>query len=256
MNRLRAAVDQLDLVLCLLWLLPAALLASGAIEVPSAVRVVLAIPFVLALPGYAIVSALLPALELPAVERLLLSIGSSIVLAILLGLVIAGTGDLSPARWAVGITVVTVTGIVAAWVRRVRAGLNGPHARVATMPRLGALAVVLAVLLAANVVAVARLSAAGNDPAAPLQLWLVPDADDPGAALLGVRGGADADEYRLVVLIDDDPIHEFALQVDAGETWQTQLRLSPQQRQQSVFARLFEGDEEVRWVVLRPGNGG
>lgn len=250
---LRALVDQSDLLLCALLAVTAT--AATLVGASPILRTVLAIPLVLFLPGYALVTAVFPARVLPAVERLLLAAGTSFALTILAGLVIAWTGiGLAPASWAVALGSITLAGCAVAWLRRVRLGLRGPGVVVATMPRSGVIMVIVAALVAADVLLGSRLIAGQQQSLAPAQLWLVPISGQPNDALIGVRAGGSPAQYRLVISVAGEPIYEFEFSLDATQTWQREVNFAPELRARPIVARLYEGssDVESRFVVLQP----
>lgn len=253
MNR-RALLDQPDLLLCAAALVPAAIAASGTFGMHMLLRAVLATPLVLFLPGYVFVNALFPTLIIPTVERLVLSIGTSIGLVIMCGLALGALGALAPAPWALVLFVLTLAGIVTAWLRRLRLGQPGPRLGRVRMPRLGVVLVVIALLLTANVLVGMRLLAHQNEPLAPLQLWLVAQQQPAHSALLGARGGPEAGEYEVRLSIGSEPVQTFNIALDPNETWQTVVTFSPEQRAFDVEAELFAAGSEtpLRYVVLRP----
>ena len=76
-------MDLIIIGVCSVFLLPLALLTSGA------PRVILALPFVLFFPGYALVASLFPQKErFDGIERVALGIGCSLVVVPLIGLVV------------------------------------------------------------------------------------------------------------------------------------------------------------------------
>lgn len=252
----RRLADQLDL-----W--PVAIFALFglflvALDAPPILRTIVGLPLVLFLPGYALAQALFPSLELPTVERLLISAGASIALAILTGLVLAAAGHLNALGWASALTGLTVVCIVIAWGRRLLDGTTGPRPNFPSMPRLAALMLVAAVLIAANAVVGARLFAAQSEEPGPLQMWMLPAEESANDLLLGVRAGAEGGRYRVVLAADGEQVYDFAVVLDDQETWETIVRLSPRMREQTIVARLFEAgqDEELRRVMVRPAADG
>lgn len=236
-----------------------AALVAATLGVSPLLRTVVAAPLVLFLPGYALVSAIFPSLVLPAVERILLSIGLSICVTVLLGLGIAASGvPLAPVSWALALTMITVTACGVAWLRRVRRGLVGPAVTIARMPRRGVIMVFVAALIAADVLLGSRLIAGDQQAPAPVQLWMVPIAGQPNDALIGVRAGETASDYRIVISVAGDPIYEFDLQLAAGERWERNVNFAAELRARPIVARLYEGSSAVesRFVVLQPQTNG
>lgn len=252
-NRLVRIFDQPDLAL--VSLVAMAALVATTLGIAPVLRMVVAVPLVLLLPGYSVLSAVFPSRVLPAVERLLLSIGLSIGITVLLGLGIAATGvPLAPLSWAVALAVITLVACGVAWFRRVRRGLVGPGANIARMPRTGVAMVIVAALIAADVLLGSRLIAAQQQVPQPVQLWLVPVSGRPNDALLGVRAGATPAEFRIVISSSGQTISEFDVALDAAEAWEQNVNFSPDLRARPIVARLYEGTSEVesRFVVLQP----
>jgi hypothetical protein len=249
----RRLLDHLDIWLAALVALAA--VASVGYDLAPVLRTLLAAPLVLFLPGYALLSLLFPAPIIPAVERVLLSAGGSIAVAILSGLALAWAGvSLSPVSWSVTLAVITLVGLAFTWLRRVRRGLTGPSASFATMPRLGALMVLVAVLGALNVLAGSRLVASEQASPAPAELWMVPIAGQPNEVQLGMRAGASGGQYAIRLSASGIVIHEFTVSVAAEQSWTTRVDFSSDARALPIVARLYEdgSDSEIRYVVLQP----
>jgi hypothetical protein len=254
MNRasIRAFVDQRDLLIAALMVAAA---IGGFIGPSPVLRALLVIPLVLLLPGYGAVSAIFPALDLPAVERLLLATALSICLAILVGLGLALSNlGLTPVTWAVALSGISLLGLGIAWVRRVRRGLVGPGFGFATMPRLGALAVVVAVLVTVNVVLATRLISSEQSATPPLSMWMVAVGDAPLNAEIGVHADDIGGTYTVVVSSGGNVLATFEPNLAPQQTWSTLVSFSPEVRATPVIARLYLSGQttESRFVVLQP----
>ncbi len=256
-GRSRRLLDHLDLWLAALVALTA--VATVGFDLAPVIRTVFAIPLVLFLPGFALVGLLFPTPAIPTVERLLISAGTSIVVAILAGLALAWTGVLlTPVSWSVTLAVITLVGLAFAWLRRVRRGALGPSFSFATMPRLAALMVMVAALVAVNVVAGSRLIAGEQVSPPPAELWMVPVDDQPDEAQLGMRAGADGGAYVIRLSANGVVLHEFSFGLQPEQSWQTLVDLTADARTQPIVARLYENgsDAESRYVVLQPVTNG
>ena len=252
-QRIYRFFDQPDLVLCAL--IAMAALVATALNLSPLLRLGLAIPLVLFLPGYTLANALFPSLVIPTVERTLIAMGSSISLTILVGLAMAAIGvSLEGLNWAAALALVTIISAAVAWLRRARRGLPGPSPVIARMPRTGIVMIGLAALLTADVLLGSRLIASQQEAAPPAQLWLVPVADQPDDAVLGVRAGDQPTDYRVVISSAGEPIYDFDVPLSAGEVWERNLNFASDLRQQPIVARLYEGEstDEIRVVVLQP----
>src|SRR6266545_3521769 len=97
-----------DLVICSALAAVAMTLALLAPEVGPA-RALVGLPLVLFAPGYAIGAAAFPAGRLGRIERLLFSLGASLAVAALAGLLLHWTAlGLRPAAWAVALGNITM----------------------------------------------------------------------------------------------------------------------------------------------------
>jgi hypothetical protein len=222
-------------------------------------RTAVAIPLVLLLPGYVLLDALFPTRILPAIERVLISIGASLCVTILAGLVIAALGvPLGPRSWVVALAAFVVVVATVGLARRVRRGIAGPGLPIAAIPRAGAVLFVVAALLAADVVLASRLIATEQQPAPPVQLWMVPVEGSPADAVIGVRADDDAGQYRVVISASGEPIFQFDLALKPDETWQRNVTFAAELRAVPIVARLYEGTStaEIRFVVLQPASNG
>src|SRR4051794_27602344 len=160
MNRARPVVDQPDLVVAALAAVLGGLAAIGPLDGFPLLKALLTIPLVLFLPGYALVTALFPSMVVPTVERILMAIGGSIVLAIVVGLVLGALPlHLSTGSWAAVLLTLTLALIVVAWARRTRSGIVGARPHIARMPLRAAVLLGISVLIVADVVLGARLAA-------------------------------------------------------------------------------------------------
>ncbi|HEY2334100.1 MAG TPA: DUF1616 domain-containing protein [Solirubrobacterales bacterium] len=189
-------------------------------------RLVFALPLTLFFPGYALSAAIFARDPIDRAKLLLLSVGASLAILALGGLLLNFTGGLQAGTWALLLVLVVFAASRAAALRRPPAGTTA-----LALPRMRLSALTAAVL------AVAALSAAGAFALAfiPLpakhaigytELWLQP-LDS------GVRVGVGSDEqermaYRLRVSFRRgraSVIRRFALQ--PGESHLLQLAAEP-----------------------------
>src|SRR5512139_3161335 len=99
----------------------AALSAALALVLPadSIVRLMCALPLVLFLPGYAITAALFPPRSLGVPERLLFSLGLSVIATALTGLALNVTPwGLQTSTWAIALAAIVWLACAIAWRRR------------------------------------------------------------------------------------------------------------------------------------------
>jgi hypothetical protein len=247
----RSHYDQRDLAAVSVLALTA--LTAVALDLHPLLRVVLAVPLVLFLPGYAILSALAPARPLEAIERVLVSLGLSFAVTIVVGILLALTPvRLSALSWAITLAGLTLAGCAIAWVRRVRARIEGPRIPRLTSPPAAAALMLIAALIAGNALVGNSVGAVGQDEPAPEQLWMVPAAS-PGQIRLGMRAGPGGGEYALRLSSGGEVIQSYDLTLAEGEAWE-QLVIVPEQAQgHALVARLYSATDgaELRFVFLQ-----
>ncbi len=259
MTRLRALIDQPDLALAAVFVMLGGIGAVGAFDGIPLLHVMLTVPLVLFLPGYALVNAALPSLVVPAVERLLISVGTSIALTILVGVVLGWpTFGLNQATWPLALVALTIILIAIAWARRSLLGIVGARPRIAPMPLGAALALGLAILIVGNVLIGARLFAQSQQSPVPVQLWMLPVSGEMDQARLGMRAGSDGGRFEIIVSASGQALHTFDLDLPAEQTWETILDLPAGTESVPIVARLYDNgsDVESRYVTLVPANRG
>jgi hypothetical protein len=247
-----AYLDQRDLALA--GVIALAALAAVSLEVTPVLRVALAVPLVLFLPGYAVGAALLPSRSLEPIERFLVSLGLSFGLTILVGIALGlSPAGLGPLSWAVSLAGVTLVGCLVALARRVRARIAGPGFARPVVPLGGALLILLASVLLADVLLGARLVALQQEAPAPEQLWML-RGDAPEDVRLGVRAGPGGGEYTVRLSSAGELVQRFDLELAEGETWQTLASVPAEATRRPLVARLYRAGSEIelRFVVLQP----
>jgi Protein of unknown function (DUF1616) len=251
-SRGRRIVPYPDLLL--IALIGIAAVVAVVLNLPVVLRLVLALPLVFFVPGYALVSALFPARPLPALERLLISVGASFAITILAGLVVARVFGLSATSWTVTLALFGVVGAGLAWLRRTRSSDTRPTLQLPAISTRDALPVAVAALAAIAIVVGTRMIAAQQEAPPPAQLWLVPVADGSFDARLGVRAGPAGGTYAVQLTSAGVAVEQFDISLAPGETWETVVDLTAEERQRPIVGRLYEGGSELelRFVVLQP----
>lgn len=243
---------QADLALAMLVTIAALLATLGS--APLIIRLPLVVVLVLFMPGYAVLAALMTAPGLAVLERSLISVAASIAITVLAGLVMGVLKvPLNAINWVSALSLVSLVGLVMAWIFRAVRGVTGPSLQIPGMPFRHTLMALIAVLLVANVALAGRLIASDQIGPPPVQLWML-DGANPLTATLGVRAGGDGGDYIIKVTAGDQPIEQYDLTLDPSEVWETTLTFTEEDRTKSVVARLYEsgGEAEIRYVVLEP----
>ncbi len=181
-------IRSLDLALAALLAILCMLIIRAGVTVP-AIRAIAGLLLVLILPGYVLFAALLPSRPVDSAESLLIMTGSSIVIAILMGLCLALLHQKLEAKvWALALGLFTLLGCLVAVLRR-RGSYLPIHAPVFAHLKWQPLVLLLAaVFLAAGAV---RLASGPITNPANLQgytmLWILPSGSAaPGAIRVGV----------------------------------------------------------------------
>lgn len=224
-----------------------------ALDAPAAVRTLPAVAQVLVLPGYVLVAALLSSPTPSAVERLVMSVGGSIVIAILGGLALAWSNvGLTPLSWAVLLALITLIGSAAAWRLRSHADRAAASLVLPRLRGMDALALTIAAMAVVGIIVGTRVLAADAEAPPPAQLWMVPPSETSAIAHLGVRAG-NSGEYVVRLTSAGNLLEEFTLSLTGEETWQRGVEFTPSVRERPIVARLYDADgNELRFVVLQP----
>lgn len=222
----------------------------------GSVRAVLAVPLVLILPGYALTMAVLPNPTLGFVEQLTFTLGLSLAVAAVGGVILNLTPwGLQAGTWAAWLgTVTVVAGVIALLRRRVQSA-SSSRPMIADLSAHQLLMFGLAICITLGAIGLARYGAERQQSASFTQLWIQP-ADERGAP--NVRIGVENMErrptqYRLELKSDGSVIHEWpSIDLAPGKTWEATAALGVSTG--SVVATLYraEAPETVyRFVILR-----
>jgi uncharacterized membrane protein len=236
----------------------AALLLTLAVLNNEVVRAIMSLPLVIVLPGYAITAAVFPKGTLGVPERLLFSMGTSLALAILCGLLLNWTPwGFQVGAWLVLLCGTTLLASLVAQIRQRRA-----HAVARTSAHIGldvrqGLLLSMAVLLIGAAVWMARTPAPQKGLQGYTMLWMLPDVAGKHAVRLGVRSKEfDTTNYRLRVQVNDQTVREWpSIQLGPNEQWEETIELSMEQLDagevEAALYRLDSPGSVYRYVVLR-----
>lgn len=231
--------------------LAAVVAAAGAVivvrfSVPVAVRIAFVLPLVFVLPGYALTRALLSGRELERSHRLLLSLGLSLSLAIVTGLVLdVSTIGLEARSWAVSLAAET-------WILCFVAGLRWRHrddvreaAQSARSWKLRGRDVVLfavAACIFSGAVAFARTPLPAPNVHGYTALWLLPGpAGHRSDFRIGVQSGElKRVSYRLVVRVGTRVVVERRFKLAPSAVLHESVRVDKAARHgRSIWALLY-----------------
>lgn len=217
----------------------AAIGCALGLQVGSAIpllRVILAFILLIYLPGYALSAALFVNQPFKPVERNLIRLGSSILLAIIAGVILNLTGlGLNASSWSAGLCGFTLIGCLIAGLRRSKAGTGSilprkPNLRsdrkwgIIGLVRGGGLILFLSVLLTIGAIGLAQtpISNPANLQGYTL-LWILPaGSDSTGAVNLGVMNGQfTTTGYDLRIMVDNQVVNEWpAINLAPGQKWE------------------------------------
>lgn len=201
------------------------------------------LPLIFILPGYALTSALFGKRSFGLLERIVFSLGLSLVGVILGGLVLNLTPfGMRANSWAAFLGSVTLGASVIALVRQRWQGISLSHlpgVRKIGLTFSQALLLGLAVLIIGGAVAVSIHGAEQQPYAGFTQLWILP-ADGSARAKDAVRLGvnnmeATVTDYRLVVTMDGRLLTQWtSLDLKPNQQWNTTLLLPQAQHTGSI----------------------
>jgi hypothetical protein len=232
-------------------------------------RSMVGVPMVLFVPGYAIAAVIWLHGSLRPGERFVLSLGMSLGLAALCGLVLYLTGlGLRPFSWAVALGVPTLVCSVVAIARRPEVHTTGAMSLSSSLSLRKFDGPAVALVAAAGVVTlgavgVAMLSASQQRQGFS-ELWLVHPADTSAGDHIdvGLRSmELQPTHFRLQVLDGDHVALDLSdIELSSGQTWQTSLQVGPELTTsgsiQAVVYRADAPDTPYRHVTLRPTQKG
>lgn len=214
----------------------------AALAAPSLLRVALALAVVLALPGSLFVASLTPAHDLTFTEKVLLSLGLSLAIIVVSGLVLEQLPwGLQARSWIGTLGGIALIGMVLISLRRPRVRMVGVRSFDSRLPTRQVALLSLSIIVACIAFRLATNATPGIATHAFTQLWMIPEGD--AAVRLGVSSGeAKATQYRLQVLLGDTVLGEWAIiELRPGEKWEIQLALpSRASRMTSAEALLYD----------------
>ncbi len=224
----------------------------------AGLRVLVGLPFALVLPGLALTSAAFPAGRLEVAERILLSLGLSLAVTTLGGLLLDLTPwGLRPRSWValLGLITVVAGGVALARWRQ--------HPAAATPGRSGlswaqALVCGLAALVLVGALTLTVRGAEGQATVGFTQLWMT-QADGGNAAVdIGLSNREpDPTEFRLQFEVDQRVRRTWTLTLQPGETWEQAVALPSDLPQAATIETvLYRGDSPsvvYRRVKLQRG---
>jgi uncharacterized membrane protein len=236
-------------------------LAIGLVAVPPVAawgRVALAIPLLLVLPGFALLQTLLGRQELDPWRFTLLTVGLSLAIVVVAGLVLALIGvRLQEVSWMSAVVAFTLIVGAPSILRAYRGGSWRRASLPWLVPRRDAVLLTATGLVLVAALAFARLGAELQPTPGFTQFWMV--HGEGGIVHLGVRNFEDhAASFAVRVVSRGTTIASSdGIRLLPGQGWHEQLQFStPDFEGEPLEATLFDANaptEPVRRTVLWPG---
>jgi uncharacterized membrane protein len=237
-----------------------AVVSVGVPQSPPGLRAVIAVPFILIAPGYASSAALLPIGSIARAERLVISIGLSLAIAAIGGLVLHITPlGLRAEAWVALLGTLTIVSAVVAVLRwRPTPSLAGTSTFVAPTP-MQSTAFVVALLLVGVALATAVTGKEGEPRPAFSQLWMVPAAGER-TVTIGIGNQEQAPQrYLLEVSVGRVVVQSWAdIELAPGAEWERDVELPALDDGSVVVGRLYlaeDANRPYREVTLRGPDG-
>jgi uncharacterized membrane protein len=199
----------------------AVLCALVAALVPlELVRLVAALPLTLFLPGYAIVAVAFGSRELAPPKRIVLSVGTSLMVLVLGAFVLnIFPFGLRTASWAVLLPLVVIAAARGAALRRDPADRVARRRATVPRPALASPAIVaVALLIAAAALVLAQKPLPADNAAGYSALWMLPTDSREDAVAVGVISSEhDYTSYRLKVSLGKSQSKTYRIHLYPGE---------------------------------------
>lgn len=214
-----------------------------------------ALPLVFVVPGYALTAMLFPKRESGYAELLAYSLGLSLVVDILGGLLINLTAQgLSLASWCLWLGSVTLCSSIIAALRRPRERRVGIPLRLNLSPAQG-LMLALSLALAVGAILIVRDTAV--QPSNFTELWVLPSKTaDANVSQLGVRNLESVKvAYKLEVQVGNDIVYSVPIELQPGESFVRSMVLTPPQKEVQVLLYRSDNPTQVYREVTLQSSG-
>jgi len=190
---------------------------------PLLLRTALTIPLLFYLPGYGIVAAAFPRTTLQRLERIIFSVGVSVAVTAVIGLLLNFTVGMAVEAWAIALTSLTVVGCLLATLRRPRY-VGNPSRHLSTgLNIVQYLMLGLALVMGLVAFNLVRQSVMQERPADYTSFWMLPSAESPsGLVRLGIKNvESKVITYQIKLEQGTTEIRTWkSITVRPGETWE------------------------------------
>jgi uncharacterized membrane protein len=230
---------------------------AALLSAPVLLRAVLLVPLVLVLPGYALAAILFPPGTVSPAERGVYTVGLSIAVTAIGGLLIQLVVGLDRDVWAAFLAIVTISAGVRGLHRSERRRITPSRTR---MPRSLPVAIVL--FLVAAVVAAMAIASAGSglrDAQAKIHFtdfWLIPDSNGGPTAesfTVGLRSHeGHITHYTVRLSSEGQPFATEYVTLRAGQQWKRSFPVANSLERVPVRARLSRDGLPYRSLDVTP----
>jgi uncharacterized membrane protein len=215
----------------------------------------LGISMVLFIPGYAIVTAVLP--NIGSERTLLLSLGLSIAISAIGGILLNLTPwGLTPGTWAIWLSTIAIIGIILAYRQR-RTFSQNFEMGVPSLQKENIAIFGLAGFILLISVLIAYISSIQTETTFT-QLWAIPNVTPEGRyeVQIGIRNEEKLPEvYNLYIEVDSQRLDEWpTIPLESGSEWITvyQLPEKPNRPIRILLYRINDMNHAYRWLRISP----
>jgi uncharacterized membrane protein len=231
----------------LLGILVALLLLGQAVFgfLPLILQEILAVAFILIVPGNALMGAIFPTASLTKLERVLYTIGLSLAVVIISGLILNTTQwGLQTKSWLIILAVISLVASVIAIFRRWQIPADETKPGSFYLPLDQVFILAMAVIVIGFSITLAISPKPADNIQGYTSLWISPPPDNqPGTLLVGVHSQElKTTQYRLQVSFNGQLIQEWTnLSLAPGNQWEQSITVPAGQG--TVEAVLYRADK-------------
>lgn len=220
--------------------------AAFSPNLPLLLRATLALPLVFYLPGYGIVGAAIPRMPSLRLEHIIFSVGGSICVTVLVGLLLNFTVGMTVEAWTIALTSVTLMGCLLTTVRRPQYATNMTGTISAGLNALQYVTIILAVILAIVSVNLVRQAAIQAPPEDYTSFWILPVPEASNALIqVGIKNvESKVITYQVKLEVGTTLLDTTSnIVVRPGETWEKRFFVPVAQTQgKMIKASLYRVD--------------
>jgi hypothetical protein len=196
---------------------------------PSIFQAIIAGPFLLFVPGYALITALIPNLNISRLERFVYAIGLSLAVIILSGLVLNITSwGLQQTSWLLTVTMITIIASAIGILRRKQIPSKESTSVRFYLPLRHGILLALAIVVIGLALKLTLTPQSLNNIQGYTSLWIVPEPmDQPDTFLVGIHSQElENTQFNLKVTYNHSLQQEWSdISLTPGDNWQQSITL-------------------------------